>query len=135
MIGPEGLHSAWAEWLGCIRLLILCDVSTAMSSIHIKHRHSLKHGETRERVDRIANHLKSKYKVNYTWDGDQLRSKHKGSYVHVYLADGCIEMKIQLGMLFAPLKGRIERAIRKNLHSVIGDEDGAPSKITLHEKL
>jgi hypothetical protein len=51
------------------------------------------------------------------------------------LADGCIEMKIQLGMLFAPLKGRIERAIRKNLHSVIGDEGGAPSKIVLHEKL
>jgi putative polyhydroxyalkanoate system protein len=106
-----------------------------MSSIHIKHRHSLKHGETRERVDRIARHLKSKYKVNYTWDGDQLRSKHKGSYAHVYLADGCIEMKIQLGMLFAPLKGRIERAIRKNLHSVIGDEGSVPSKIRLHEKL
>lgn len=106
-----------------------------MSSIHIKHRHCLKHSETRERVDRIARHLKSKYKVNYIWEGDKLRSKHKGCFAHVHLADGNIEMKIQLGLLLAPLRGRIERAIRKNLHSVIGDEKGAPSQITLHEQL
>ena len=106
-----------------------------MSSIHIKHRHCLKPGETRERVDRIARHLKSKYKVNYTWEGDRLRSKHKGSFAHVYLADGYIELKIQLAVLFAPLRGRIERAIRKNLRGVVGDEEGAPSKITLYEKL
>ena len=106
-----------------------------MSSIHIKHRHCLKHEETRERVDRIARHLKSKYKVNYTWEGDKLRSKHKGSFAHVHLADGYIELKIQLGLLFAPLKGQIERAIRENLRSVIGDEEGAPSKVRLHEKL
>jgi len=101
-----------------------------MSSIHIKHHHCLRQSETRERVERIAKHLHSKYKVNYIWEGNQLRSKHKGSYVHVFLGDGCIEMKIQLGLLFAPLKGKIERAIRKNLHSVIGDQEGAPEKIT-----
>jgi len=105
-----------------------------MSSIHIKHRHCLQPEETRDRVDRIARHLKKKYKVNYAWDGDKLHSKHKGSFVHVYLSDGCIEMKIQLGMLFKPLRGRIERAIRKNLHSVIGDEKGSPAEIKLHEK-
>ena len=105
-----------------------------MSSIHIKHRHCLEHSETRDRVDRVARHLNRRYKVKYTWEGDHLRSKHKGSFAHVHLADGYIEMKIQLG-LFAPLRGQIERAIRKNLHSVIGDERGAPSKITLHKKL
>jgi putative polyhydroxyalkanoate system protein len=116
-------------------LLVLHGVYAAVSSIHIKHRHCLKRSETRDRVDRIARHLRSKYRVNYTWDGDKLRSKHKGSFAHIHLADGYIEMKIQLGLLVAPLRGQIERAIRKNLHSVIGDEKGAPSKITLHEKL
>ena len=106
-----------------------------MSRIHIKHRHCLKHEETRERVDRIARHLKSKYKVNYTWEGDKLRSKHKGCFAHVHLADGYIELKIQLGLLYAALRGQIERAIRKNLRSVIGDEKGAPSKVRLHKKL
>ena len=106
-----------------------------MPSIHIKHRHSLKTSETRERVDRVAKYLKSKYKVNYSWDGDHLQSKHKGAFIHVFLAEGSIELKIQLSRLFAPLTGRIERAVRKNLHSVIGNEEGAPEKIALHEKL
>ena len=110
-------------------------VYTPMSSIHIKHRHSLAAKETRVRVERVAKYIKGKYKVNYTWNGDHLSSKHKGAFVHVYLTEGCVELKVQLGLLFAPLKGRIERALRKNLHSVIGDEEGAPSKITLHERL
>ena len=106
-----------------------------MSSIHIKHRHNLKRSETRDRVERVAKYLKAKYRVNYTWNGDQLSSKHKGAFAHVFIDDGLIELKIQLGLLFSPLKGRIERAIRKNLESVIGDEEGAPAKIALHEKL
>ena len=110
-------------------------VYTPMSSIHIKHHHGLKREETRDRVERVAEYLGGKYKIKYAWKGDQLSSKHKGAHVHVNLTDGCVELKIQLGMLFAPLKGRIERAIRKNLHSVIGDEEGAPAKITLHERL
>ena len=106
-----------------------------MSSIHIKHRHSLQRSETRDRVEHVAKYLKKKYKVNYTWKGNQLSSKHKGAFVHVFLNDGYIELRIQLGLLFAPFKGKIERAIRKNLHSVIGDEEEAPTKIALHEKL
>ena len=106
-----------------------------MSSIHIKHRHSLQRKETRDRVERVAKYLKGKYRVDYTWKGDQLSSKHKGAYIHVNLADGYIELKIQLGLLFAPFKGKIDRAIRKNLHSVIGDEEGAPAKIALHVKI
>ena len=106
-----------------------------MSSIHIKHHHSLERTETRDRVERVAEYLKRKYKVNYTWKGYRLSSKHKGAHVHVDLSDGCVELKLQLGVLYTPLKGRIERAIRKNLHSVIGDEQGAPAKITLHKKL
>lgn len=106
-----------------------------MSSIHIKHHHSLQRRETRDRVERVAKYLKEKYKVNYTWKGNQLSCKHKGAFAHVLLGDGYIELKIQLGMLYAAFRRQIERAIRKNLRSVIGDEKGAPSKVRLHEKL
>mgnify|MGYP001818059464 CR=1 FL=1 len=106
-----------------------------MSRIHIKHRHCLKHHETHQRVERIARHLKNKYRVDYDWRGNHIRSSHKGSTVHIYLGDGCIEMKIKLGLMFVPLKHKIERAIRKNLQSTIGDSNGAPARIRLHEKL
>jgi putative polyhydroxyalkanoate system protein len=106
-----------------------------MSRIHIKHHHCLEHHETHQRVERIARHLKKKYRVDYAWKGNHIHSSHKGSSVDIHLGDGCIEMKIRLGLLFVPLKHKIERAIRKNLQSTIGDRKGAPAKITLHEKL
>lgn len=106
-----------------------------MSTIHIKHQHILRHDETRKRVEQIAKYLSKKYKVNYSWAGNQLHSRHKGSSVSVFIEDGCIEMKIKLCLLFSPLKGRIENAIHKNLHSVIGDSTGAPARMMLFESV
>ena len=106
-----------------------------MSIIHIKHHHSLRHDETRERIERIASQLGKKYKVNYSWQRNLLHSRHKGSSASVYLGDGYIELKIKLSLFFAPLKGRIENAIRRNLRGVVGDINGAPTQITLYERV
>ena len=106
-----------------------------MYQIHINPPPLLEPEETRERVEQVANYVKKKYKVNYAWRGNQLLSRHRDSFVCVYLGDGCIEIKIKLGLLFAPMRSRIERAIRKNLHNVIGDCEGPPAKIMLFEKV
>ena len=106
-----------------------------MSIIHIKHHHSLKHDETRERVERVATQLGKKYRVNYQWQRNLLHSRHKGSSASVYLGDGYIELKIKLSLFFTPLKGKIENAIRGNLHGVVGDINGAPARITLFERV
>ena len=95
----------------------------------------MRHDETRARVEQIARYARNKYKVKYAWRGNQLHLQHKGSSVAVYLGDGCIELKVKLGLLFVPMKGKIEKAIRKNLHSTIGDRKGAPDSVTLYEKV
>lgn len=105
------------------------------SYIYIKHHHGLKYGACRERVEKIAQYLKKKYKTNYSWKGNRLLSRHMGCVVSVYLEDEQLELRMKLGILFSPMKGKIEKALRKNLLSVIGDKKGAPVKVVLHEDL
>ncbi len=90
-----------------------------MSIIHIRHHHGLKREETRTRLDHLAREIKARYQVNYVWRGNRLLSQHKGSMVSVHLGEGVIELSIKLGLMFAPMKGRIESTIRQNLHGVI----------------
>jgi len=106
-----------------------------MSYIHIKHHHTLKYDVCRARVEQVASYLKNKYKTKYIWEGNRLLSRHMGCVVCVYLEDEQLELKIKLGVLFSPMKGKIEKAMRKNLRSVIGDRKGAPAKAVLHEEL
>jgi len=71
--------------------------------------------ETRQRVEEIAKGLKKEYKINYAWKGDQLQFKRTGASGFLGLGDGFVEVKIKLGLVLAPLKGKIEAAIRKNM--------------------
>jgi putative polyhydroxyalkanoate system protein len=88
-----------------------------MSSIHLKHHHSLSRDETRKRVESIAEDLKREYKMDYSWDGDRVRFKRTGASGSVLLGEDFIELEIKLGMLLAPLKGKIEDTIRRDISS------------------
>ena len=86
-----------------------------MSIIHIKQQHSLGRKETRHRVEEIAKNLKKEYKINYAWKDDKLQFKRSGAKGFLGLDEGVIEVKIKLGLVLAPLKGKIEAAIRKSM--------------------
>lgn len=88
-----------------------------MPNIHLKHSHTLTPDETRKRVEEIAQDLKREYKMDYSWDGDLVRFRRKGASGSVHLGDGFIELKIKLGMLLAPLKGKIESMIQQDIKS------------------
>jgi putative polyhydroxyalkanoate system protein len=90
-----------------------------MSEIHLKQSHSLTRDETRKRVEAIAKELKRAYKMEYAWDGDHVRFRRTGASGWLYLGEGFIELEIKLGMLLAPLKGKIEEAIRRDIQSKI----------------
>ena len=86
-----------------------------MSIIHIKQQHSLGREETRQKVEEIAKGLKKEYKMNYAWKGDQLLFKRSGASGFLGLGEGVVEVKIKLGLVLAPLKKKIETAIKKNM--------------------
>ena len=95
-----------------------------MSNIHVKHKHSLSPEETRKRVEDIAKGLRKEYKIDYVWKGDRLLFKRSGASGNLDLGDGFIELNIKLGMVLAPLKGKIEKTIRQNIAAEMSGEAG-----------
>jgi putative polyhydroxyalkanoate system protein len=98
-----------------------------MSNIHVKYKHALSPEETRKRVEKIAKGLKKEYKIDYAWKGDRLLFKRSGAAGNVDLGDGFIELDIKLGMVLAPLKGKIEKTIKQNIVAELSDKAGTKS--------
>lgn len=95
-----------------------------MSNIHVTYKHTLSPQETRRRVEEIAKGLKKEYKIDYAWKGDRLLFKRTGAAGRVDFGDGFIELEIKLGMVLAPLKGKIEKTIRRNIAAEMSDKSG-----------
>lgn len=86
-----------------------------MSSIDIRHRHSLPLPKARKAVEDIAKKLAAKFDMEYGWDGDTLHFNRSGVDGHIHLADKQVRVTAQLGFLLSALKGTVEQEIRKVL--------------------
>jgi putative polyhydroxyalkanoate system protein len=86
-----------------------------MSNIHIKKEHALDQRVARQRVEAIARELQEEYKIDYVWQDERLIFKRKGVAGFLYLGDGFIEIKMNLGMALTPLRGRIEKSIMQTV--------------------
>ena len=91
-----------------------------MANIRIKKNHTLSHVDARKRVQEIALDLKKTLEADYSWHDDTLKFKRSGASGSVELGEGFIEVRIKLGMLLVPMKGKIESTIRQRLDEVIG---------------
>ena len=100
---------------------ILSNRLTIMANIHIKQSHNLSHDEARARVEEIAEDLKAKLDADYCWEGDSLRFHRAGASGSIDLGKGFIDLKIKLGMLLTPMKGKIEDSIREKMHVALAD--------------
>jgi putative polyhydroxyalkanoate system protein len=93
-----------------------------MANIHIKRTHTLPREVVRARVEELARDLKKKLDADYVWDGDSLRFKRSGASGSIDMGDGFVELKIKLGMLLSPMKGKIERSIDENIKVALTDK-------------
>ncbi|MEA3413280.1 MAG: polyhydroxyalkanoic acid system family protein [Pseudomonadota bacterium] len=92
-----------------------------MANIHIKRKHTLPPEVVRARMEEIAEDLKKKLDADYAWEGDSLRFKRSGASGSIDMGDGFVELKIKLGMLLSPMKGKIEQTINKNIEVALTD--------------
>ena len=95
-----------------------------MSKIHVKYKHKMNPEEARSRVEAIAKDLKKEYKIDYVWKGNRLLFKRSGAAGNLDLGDGFIELDIKLGMVLAPLKGKIEKSIKQNIVAEMSGKKG-----------
>lgn len=91
-----------------------------MPTIRIQRDHQLSHEQARARVERLAGLLQSELDASCHWDRDVLRFSRSGASGHVALAPERIEVEVKLGMLLAPLRGRVEQAIEEHLDKHLG---------------
>ena len=88
-----------------------------MSSIDIRHPHTLPPAHARDRVHDVATILAERYGMRSTWDGDILRFTAPGVEGHLALLPAELHFSAQLGFLLAPMRGPIEQEVRR----VLGD--------------
>lgn len=90
-----------------------------MPKIHIKRQHNLGREGARANVEKVAEEIKKKLNVNYAWDGDSLRFERTGASGSVDVRDDIIEVNIKLNLALAPMKSKVEKAIRDNLDTAL----------------
>ena len=86
-----------------------------MSLIHIKRDHHLTRDAARARVEDMARKLEDEFKLEHRWDDNVLRFKRSGANGAIGVGEDSLEIKIKLGLVLAPMKKKIEQAIRKSL--------------------
>ena len=86
-----------------------------MSSIDIRHQHSLSMPKARKAVEDIAKKLAAKFDMDYGWDGDILNFSRSGVDGAIELAAQELHVHAKLGFLTAMFKDPIENEIKRVL--------------------
>jgi putative polyhydroxyalkanoate system protein len=90
-----------------------------MSLIHIRKKHALGRDKARQTAEHLARSLASEYNAKYQWHNDDLKLTAKGVEGLLHVEKDIVEIKVHLGMLLRPLKGKIESRIMAKLDDII----------------
>lgn len=81
--------------------------------MRIKRNHDLGREEVRQRVDRLADDLKSQFGVESQWAGDRLNVSGSGIDGHLAVADDNVELDVRLGFALKLMEGNIRAAVEQ----------------------
>ena len=90
-----------------------------MPNISIRRRHSLDHKKARAAAQKIARDLDQRFDLAHEWNGDEVSFERPGLSGSMHVGKNEIRLDVQLSFLLLPLKGPIERAIHKELDTVL----------------
>jgi putative polyhydroxyalkanoate system protein len=86
-----------------------------MPKIDIRRPHQLSIEEARAVVDKVAARMQEKFGMAGQWQGDTLQFSRPGVSGTITVGSDAIQVKADLGMMLAPLKGMVEQEIRRKL--------------------
>ena len=86
-----------------------------MSTIDIRHVHSMPLAKARKAVEGVATKLGEKFGMDYRWEGDVLHFVRSGVDGHIALTPKQVQVTAKLGFLLSAMKGPIESEIRRVL--------------------
>src|SRR5574337_151571 len=94
--------------------MCLCQ-ELAMPKIDIRRPHQLPVAEARAVVEQVAARMREKFGMEGRWLDDTLLFSRPGVSGSIAVGQDAIQVKAELGLLLAPLKGMIEQEIQRKL--------------------
>lgn len=91
-----------------------------MSKINIVRKHSLNSKSIHKKVQELADKLAEDLAADYSWEEDRLVFKRTGAHGFVRMGKGELEIEVNLGLMFRPLKSTIEKTITDYLDESLG---------------
>lgn len=94
-----------------------------MSVIEVTRHHTLSHDQAKQIADELAQSLSDRFDVAYDWHGDILSFHRKGVKGQLEVQPSLLHIRMELGLLLRPFKGRIETEIHNHLDGLIEKGD------------
>jgi putative polyhydroxyalkanoate system protein len=86
-----------------------------MPRIDIHRPHQLSIPEARAVIDKVAARMHEKFGMDGRWQDDTLLFSRPGVSGSIAVGSDAIQVKAELGLMLAPLKGMVEQEIRRKL--------------------
>ncbi len=95
-----------------------------MSTIDVRRAHALPKEEAKKRAEDLANSMKAKFELEWSWQGDRIsfdapRGAAKGTKGSVEVGDKEVRVQIDLPFLLRMLKGTIESKVNDKLNQLL----------------
>ncbi|KRG39786.1 polyhydroxyalkanoic acid synthase [Stenotrophomonas pictorum JCM 9942] len=91
-----------------------------MSTIDIRHPHSLSDEGARTAIAEVAQKLEERFEVTARWEGQTLYFVRSGVDGAIELLPGAVRVKAELGFLLSAMKGMVESEIQRVLAEKLG---------------
>ena len=95
-----------------------------MSLIHLRKKHALGRAEARKTAERLAESLAAEYNAKCQWHNNDLKLTAKGVSGLLHVGQDMGDLKVDLGMMLRPFKGKIENHIKAQLDDIL-DKDSS----------
>ena len=86
-----------------------------MAKISLTHPHDRDPADVKQQVDELAQKLKANYGVSCHWEGETLCFERSGLSGQLEVQPQQVAVDVKLGMLYSPMKGKIESELKKVL--------------------
>jgi putative polyhydroxyalkanoate system protein len=91
-----------------------------MSTIDIRHAHTLPAENARKAIEEVAAKLSERFGLESNWVGDVLNFNGSGVDGAIALQPGQVQVAAKLGFLLSAMKGMVESEIQRVLKEKLG---------------
>ncbi len=94
--------------------------SAGMATLSIVKKHRLSHAAARRAAEEVAQDLRTRFALDYRWDGDRIAFTRSGLSGELCVAKDTVRLDCRLGLLLSALKPAIESEVHKEFDRRFG---------------